>query len=69
MSVPTFTIGLLWHSMSSDNLGVGALTMSNLAILEAIADEMDTEVPISMACTASALCWGPKRWFIWPAHR
>lgn len=27
------TIGLLWHSMNSDNLGVGALTLSNIAIL------------------------------------
>lgn len=27
------TIGLVWHQMNSDNLGVGALTVSNLAIL------------------------------------
>lgn len=27
------TIGLLWHSLNSDNLGVGALTVSHLAIL------------------------------------
>lgn len=27
------TIGLLWHSMNSDNLGVGALTLSNIALL------------------------------------
>ncbi|MEL7489220.1 MAG: polysaccharide pyruvyl transferase family protein [Pseudomonadota bacterium] len=28
------TIGLLWHSMNSDNLGVGALTIGNMAIVE-----------------------------------
>lgn len=31
------TIGLLWHSFSSDNLGVGALSESQLAICEAAA--------------------------------
>jgi polysaccharide pyruvyl transferase WcaK-like protein len=30
----TVTIGLMWHSMSSDNLGVGALTESNIGILD-----------------------------------
>lgn len=41
MSLPTadrpdrrITIGLLWHSCNSENLGVGALTVSNLAILD-----------------------------------
>jgi len=39
MSTPrrTVTIGLLWHSFSSDNLGVGALSESQLAICEAAA--------------------------------
>lgn len=31
------TIGLLWHSACSDNLGVGALTVSQIAIVEAAA--------------------------------
>ncbi len=31
---PTLRIGLLWHSMNSDNLGVGALTLAHIAILE-----------------------------------
>lgn len=31
---PTMTIGLLWHSMNSGNLGVGALTVSNIEIVE-----------------------------------
>lgn len=33
----TITIGLMWHSVASDNLGVGALTVSQIAILEEIA--------------------------------
>ena len=31
------TIGLLWHSATSDNLGVGALTVAQIAIIEALA--------------------------------
>ncbi|OZA24381.1 MAG: polysaccharide pyruvyl transferase [Hydrogenophilales bacterium 17-61-9] len=34
---PSITIGLLWHSFSSDNLGVGALSESQVAICEAAA--------------------------------
>lgn len=36
MTVP-MTLALLWHSMNSDNLGVGALTLSNAEILRAAA--------------------------------
>ncbi len=32
-SLPPVTIALMWHSMNSDNLGVGALTLSNMALL------------------------------------
>ena len=32
------TIGLLWHSATSDNFGVGALTVSQIAIVEALAE-------------------------------
>ncbi|MEX0338665.1 MAG: polysaccharide pyruvyl transferase family protein, partial [Arenibacterium sp.] len=35
MSMKTVTIALVWHQMNSDNLGVGALTVSNIAILRA----------------------------------
>ena len=35
--MPTLMIGLLWHSFSSDNLGVGALSESQVAICEAAA--------------------------------
>ncbi len=30
-------VGLLWHSVNSENLGVVALTVSNMAIIEAVA--------------------------------
>lgn len=32
------TVGLLWHSLSSGNLGVGALTESNIAIIRGVAE-------------------------------
>jgi polysaccharide pyruvyl transferase WcaK-like protein len=35
------SIGLLWHSANSDNLGVGALTAAHIAILEDVADRLD----------------------------
>jgi colanic acid/amylovoran biosynthesis protein len=37
-------IGLLWHSVSSDNLGVGALTESQIAICEDAAKQADCKV-------------------------
>ncbi len=39
------TIGLLWHSTSSDNLGVGALTASHVQLL----DECATRAGVSVA--------------------
>ena len=38
MAKPELTIGLLWHSATSDNLGVGALTVSQIAIAEDAAE-------------------------------
>ncbi|MEM1047277.1 MAG: polysaccharide pyruvyl transferase family protein [Pseudomonadota bacterium] len=38
------TAGLVWHSVNSDNLGVGALTASNIAIIEAVAEALDRSV-------------------------
>lgn len=38
------TIGLLWHSATSDNLGVGALTLAQIAILRSLATRLDCEV-------------------------
>ena len=33
MAAGTLTLGLLWHSLRSENLGVGALTVAHIAIL------------------------------------
>lgn len=42
LSVPTgrIRIGLLWHSLNSGNLGVGALTVANMAIARQVATEL-----------------------------
>ena len=37
MPYPNIRIGLLWHSMNSDNLGVGAMTVAHMVILREIA--------------------------------
>lgn len=46
MNVPSqrLTVGLLWHSVGSGNLGVGALTVSQVAIIEEIAREIGVDV-------------------------
>jgi colanic acid/amylovoran biosynthesis protein len=36
-------IGLLWHSASSGNLGVGALTLANMSIVDGVAAELGLE--------------------------
>jgi polysaccharide pyruvyl transferase WcaK-like protein len=41
---PTITIGLLWHSFSSDNLGVGALSESQVAICETVAQRVGVDL-------------------------
>lgn len=38
------TVGLLWHSLVSGNLGVGALTESNIAIIRGVAEKLGTRV-------------------------
>jgi polysaccharide pyruvyl transferase WcaK-like protein len=38
------TIGLLWHSGNSDNLGVGALTVAQIAIVESVAADLGVPV-------------------------
>lgn len=38
------TVGLLWHSVNSDNLGVTALTFSNVAIIDRVAAELSIPV-------------------------
>jgi polysaccharide pyruvyl transferase WcaK-like protein len=38
------TVGLMWHSLSSGNLGVGALTESNIAIIKGVAESLGKQV-------------------------
>src|SRR4051812_36418970 len=40
MSRPEIAVGLLWHSPNSGNLGVGALTVANMAIVRGVAEEL-----------------------------
>ncbi len=40
----TLTIGLLWHSVNAPNLGIGALTISNIAIIENVAEQLGVTV-------------------------
>lgn len=40
----TLTVGLAWHSISSDNLGVGALTLSQMALISKAADKNGLKV-------------------------
>jgi polysaccharide pyruvyl transferase WcaK-like protein len=40
----TFTVGLLWHSITSGNLGVGALTLSQMALISEAARTQDRQV-------------------------
>ena len=44
MAGSEITVGLLWHSANSGNLGVGALTVSHLAILREAAAAADVRV-------------------------
>jgi colanic acid/amylovoran biosynthesis protein len=38
--MPVIRIGLLWHSLTSGNLGIGALTHANMAIVRGVAHDM-----------------------------
>jgi len=52
------TIGLLWHSMSSSNLGVGALTLSQIAIIESAAARLGKKVQFKVFGTQGAENYG-----------
>ena len=41
--LPIIEIGLLWHSSRSGNLGVGALTIANIAIARSVVAELDLQ--------------------------
>lgn len=40
------TVGLLWHSPKSENLGVGALTMSQIALLNDISRRLNIKIDV-----------------------
>lgn len=50
---PIITVGLLWHSLSSSNLGVGALTESNIAIIRGVAESLGIRVNFIVLGTGS----------------
>lgn len=50
-------IGLLWHSMTSDNLGVGALTESQIAICDAVAAGLDLKPEYLVIGTVGGKSW------------
>jgi colanic acid/amylovoran biosynthesis protein len=47
-------VALLWHSANSENLGVGALTVSNIAIVEKVAAELNIPVEFVIMCWRDA---------------
>jgi colanic acid/amylovoran biosynthesis protein len=52
--VKPIAVGLLWHSLSSDNLGVGALTESQIAIVRAAAQRAGVQVSFSVFGTSGS---------------
>lgn len=44
MNNKRISVGLLWHSLASGNLGVGALTESNILIVSSLADKLGIKV-------------------------
>ncbi len=53
------TVGLLWHSLSSDNLGVGALTESQIGICRAAAQRAGVELRFIVLGTAGGRWYAP----------
>jgi colanic acid/amylovoran biosynthesis protein len=49
------TVGLLWHSLTSGNLGVGALTESNIAIIREQADKIGVSVTFLVLGSATGV--------------
>ncbi|WP_372833769.1 polysaccharide pyruvyl transferase family protein [Pontibacterium sp.] len=50
-------IGLLWHSLGSSNLGIGALTVSQMKIIAAAAKESGIDYEFHL------ICWPPEEGF------
>ncbi|MDP3455943.1 polysaccharide pyruvyl transferase family protein [Methyloversatilis sp.] len=58
-ALTTVTVGLLWHSLSSDNLGVGALTESQINICQAAALKAGVAVRFIVLGTAGGRWYPP----------
>lgn len=58
MTKGVLTVGLLWHSVSSDNLGVGALTMAQMSIIDRAAAGADRAVRFIVFGWAGAKNYG-----------
>lgn len=52
------TIGLLWHSLSSSNLGVGALTLSQIALIQSAAARVGKQVQFKVFGTIGVENYG-----------
>jgi colanic acid/amylovoran biosynthesis protein len=50
----TLVVGLLWHSLSSDNLGVGALTLSQIALARQAASKVGLQAAFVVVGTKGA---------------
>lgn len=57
MTEKKITIGLLWHSMNSDNLGIGALTVGHMRIIKDVCERLSVEPSFLI------LCWTDSRSF------
>jgi colanic acid/amylovoran biosynthesis protein len=53
------SVGLLWHSFSSDNLGVGALSESQVAICESVARRIGVDIRFIVFGTSGARDYVP----------
>lgn len=56
----TLTVGLLWHSLSSDNLGVGALTLGQIEICREAATLAGVDLRFIVFGTTGRLSYGPN---------
>lgn len=60
-SVPKLlTVGLIWHSVSSDNLGVGALTESQIELCRRAAHAIDCQIRFVIFGTEGRLSYAPE---------
>lgn len=54
---PVLTVGLLWHSITSDNLGVGALTLSQMVLIKKAAKKRGANVNFIIVGTRGSMSY------------